>query len=151
MLPHWIMSFPIATVLAKFVPPSVSIPAVPQVENEKPHHIPKIPPARTTLSPQILFSITTTLRIPGLRTYSIRWPSYSLCPSLTQVNFLRANPDLIFNVDPAWFPVIFEFWFLHKMATLGGLDVCRHSRCSRAPARPQEHLRAVNLTSRPQI
>jgi hypothetical protein len=54
------------------------------------------------------------------RTYSLRWPSYSLRPSLTQVNFLKANPDLVFNADPAWFPVAFEFDFSIKWQLLGG-------------------------------
>lgn len=54
------------------------------------------------------------------RTYSLRWPSYSLRPSLTQVNFLKANPALAFNVDPDWFPVAFEFDFALKWQQLGG-------------------------------
>ena len=54
------------------------------------------------------------------RAYSLKWPSYSLRPSLTQVNFLKANPHLIFNTDPAWFPVVFEFDFSIKWQLSGG-------------------------------
>jgi len=54
------------------------------------------------------------------RAYGLKWPSYSLRPSLTQVSFLKENPHLIFNADPAWFPVVFEFDFSIQWQLLGG-------------------------------
>lgn len=54
------------------------------------------------------------------RSYSLRWPSYSLRPSLTQVSFLKGNPHLNFNADPAWFPVVFEFDFAIQWQISGG-------------------------------
>lgn len=54
------------------------------------------------------------------RTYSLRWPSYSLRPSLTQVDFLKNKSHLIFNTDPTWFPVAFEFDFSIKWQLSGG-------------------------------
>ena len=54
------------------------------------------------------------------RAYSLKWPSYSLRPSLTQVSFLKANPYLTFSTDPAWFPVIFEFDFSLQWQLAGG-------------------------------
>lgn len=61
------------------------------------------------------------------RAYSLRWPSYSLRPSITRVNFLKASPDLTFNTDPAWFPVIFEFDFSIKWQLMGG-SMCAVTR-----------------------
>jgi hypothetical protein len=52
--------------------------------------------------------------------YSLKWPSYSLRPSLTQVSFLKANPHLTFNAEPAWFPVVFEFAFSIQWQLSGG-------------------------------
>lgn len=54
------------------------------------------------------------------RTYSLKWPSYSLRPSLTQAGFLKGNPHLIFNTDPAWFSVAFEFDFSVQWQLSGG-------------------------------
>ena len=54
------------------------------------------------------------------REYSLKWPSYSLRPSLTQVSFLKGNPHLIFNTNPAWFPVAFEFDFSNQWQLSGG-------------------------------
>jgi hypothetical protein len=54
------------------------------------------------------------------REYSLKWPSYSLRPSLTQASFLKANPDLIFNEDSDWFPVVFEFDFALRWQLVGG-------------------------------
>jgi len=54
------------------------------------------------------------------REYSFKWPSYSLRPSLTRVSFLKVNPELVFNEDPDWFPVVFEFDFALKWQLMGG-------------------------------
>jgi len=54
------------------------------------------------------------------RMYSLKWPSYSLRPSLTRVDFIKANPTLAFNADPDWFPVVFEFDFALRWQHSGG-------------------------------
>ena len=54
------------------------------------------------------------------RAYSLKWPSYSLRPSLTQVSFIKGNPHLIFNAHPEWFPVVFEFDFSIQWQLSGG-------------------------------
>jgi hypothetical protein len=54
------------------------------------------------------------------RSYSHKWPSYSLRPSLTRVDLIKANPTLTFNADPDWFPVVFEFDFALKWQHSGG-------------------------------
>lgn len=54
------------------------------------------------------------------RSYSYSWPSYSLRPSLTQVQFIRRHPKLVFDENPDSFPVIFELDFAIKWQRLGG-------------------------------
>jgi len=54
------------------------------------------------------------------RMYSLKWPSYSLRPSLTRVDFIKDHPNLAFNANPDWFPVIFEFDFALKWQHSGG-------------------------------
>lgn len=54
------------------------------------------------------------------QSYSHRWPSSSLRPSLTQVKFLRDHSQLAFNTSPDSFPVIFELEFAIKWQLLGG-------------------------------
>lgn len=54
------------------------------------------------------------------RAYSLSWPSYSLRPSLTRVDFLRKHPELVFDTDPSNFPVIFELDFAIRWQLRGG-------------------------------
>lgn len=78
------------------------------------------------------------------RTYSYSWPSYSLRPSLTQVRFLRDHPQLLFDTNPASFPVIFELDFAIKWQLLGG-SMC--ALVQKAILRQEGHRSTYTLTS----